>query len=234
MKYTIWKIDDSRRHYTDAIESKISFERVHINCVNARNPDELSEGIAKWNLEPAFERMQERSEINTTGEIGVWLTFLNTMEYIAHQRDNVMTFEDDAILNDRFMDLFNTRYPDLPIDFDFFSLFIPRDHDHWVNYRPDLRGDGYIIKGDYEKVGRQSRIITNNIYKPWQRYGGVSMLWSPYGAAKVLSRIKVEMFGQWDEYVYSLSRLNILNGFTSNPDLSDLVRISGKEDSLVH
>lgn len=228
MKYTIWKINDSRRAYTDLIEKQVQLPRIYVDCINGYDESELDRQLGITGMGGEFDYL------NTPGEVGVWLTFINTLTYIANQNEPVVTFEDDAILIDDFMDMFEDRIGGLPHDFDFFSLFIPRDHSHWCDYIPEMDSRGVILKGDAIFIGRNRCRVNHKIFKAWQRYGGVSMLWSPAGARKTLDHINSEVFKQWDEYVYALSRRNILKGFTSNPDLPDLVRISGTEDSLVH
>lgn len=229
MKYTIWKIDDSRRSYTSKIENSVSLPRAYVDCVNGYDTEGLNRALVLSGMEGRLDYL------NTPGEKGVWLTFIDTLNYIANQGESIVTFEDDAILIDDFMDKFEDRITGLPADFDFFSLFIPRDdQQRWCDYTPEMDEKGIITKGDAIFVGRNRCRVNHKIFRAWQKYGGVSMLWTPTGAQKALKHIEDDVFKQWDEYVYALSRRNILKGFTSNPDMPDLVRITGTENSLVH
>lgn len=228
MEYTIWKINDSRDKYVKNITDTIELKRVHTLCVDGSKSELVDRELSIRGLE------EKLSYLNTRGELGVWLTFINAMEYCVERGTPLLTIEDDAVLGDRFMQQFYERFRELPRDFDFFSLFIPRDHHHWAKFAPEMDENGFIINGEANYVGPLRCRVTERLFKPWQRYGGVSMLWSPAGAKKVLDLIQTSVFGQWDEYVYASSRTGKLKGFTSNPDLPDLVYIRSEEQSLVH
>lgn len=227
MKYTIWSIDSTRSSYTDEIKSNFDVPPIPVRCIDGKND------IIKYN-EITRHRLERLTRVDLKpGELGVWLTFVNTLKTVVALDENLLVFEDDAILHHNFETELVTRLADLPADFDFFSLFIPRDHDHWVDFVPELDKDGLILNGmslHEQDVNRVSDLI----YRPWQRYGGVSMVWSPEGARKALELIYKHPYQQWDEFVYAQSRLGRLNGYTSNPRLSDLVYISGNETSLTH
>ena len=228
MEYTIWKINDSRDKYVKNITDTIELRRTQTLCVDGSDQELVDRELSLRNLEGRLDYL------NTSGELGVWLTFINAMEYCVERGTPLLTIEDDAVLGDKFMQQFYERIRELPRDFDFFSLFIPRDHDHWAKYSPDMDENGIITNGEAKYVGPLRCRVSEKLFKPWQRYGGVSMLWSPAGAKKVLDLIQTSVFGQWDEYVYAGSRTGKLNGFTSNPAMSDLVYIRSEEQSLVH
>lgn len=229
MRYTIWKIDDSRKSYTDKIEQAVTLDPIYINCVNGRDPERLNKEIAYWNLPT-----QMYNQDFTHGELGVWFTLLNTLSTVVSLGEPVLTLEDDALLHENFMNELQVRMDFLPRDFDFFSLFIPRDHDNWSQYEPEINERGVIVDPRKNYIGSNGHKVNDIIFKPWQRYGGVSMIWTPQGAQKLLDAVYEDPYMQWDEYVYCNSRIGKLNGFTSNPRLTDLVYISGTEKSIVH
>lgn len=228
MKYTIWSIDDSRSAYISKIEQAVDFDPIYIKCVDGRNEEIRLNEIKSLDLE-----LLTGYDLQP-GEIGVWLTFVNTLKTVVSLGENVVTFEDDALLHGNFMSEFNNRFRQVPHSFDFFTLFIPRDHDHWFSYEPILDNQGLILNGTHSQRGVDFNRVNDLIYRPWHRYGGVSMVWSPKGAQKALDLIYSEPYKQWDEFIYAQARLNNLEGYTSNPTLSDLVYISGNEISLTH
>ena len=229
MLYTIWRIDNSRNNYVDQIQTHFNQPPIQVRCINGRNDSLRRSELDRLNLHSLL----ENEPALKPGELGVWLTFVNTLRVVSSLNENLLVFEDDSIIHHNFWGEFQPRLDELPTDFDFFSLFIPRDHDNWYKYKPELDKNGMIVNGMAGEANEHQHRVNNLICRPWQRYGGVSMLWSPQGARKALSLIYDRPYKQWDEYIYAQSRLGKLNGYTSHPNLPDLVKISGSETSLV-
>ena len=190
MKYTIFSINDDRKHYIDKIHPE-GWTRVKTQCVDA---------ISTYVVPPYPVRFNAKR-----GHIGIWMTVLNALENAP-----IVTFEDDAILHPDFEQIFKTRTARLPKDFDFFSLFIPRNQDHLA---PQTKA---------------------HLIPAYQTYGGVSMYYSEQGRDKIKALLAREGFThQYDDFLYHWSKQGELNGFTSNPVYDDLVYISGLEESIV-
>jgi len=190
MKYTIFSIDDRRKHYTDKIKPE-GWTRVKTQCVDAINTRVVS---------PYPVRFEARR-----GHIGIWMTVLNALEQAP-----IVTFEDDALLGDDFEEAFKQRTSRLPKDFDFFSLFIPRNQDHLAPAEP------------------------KPLIPVYQTYGGVSMYYSEQGRDKIKALLKREgITHQYDDFLYHWAKQGELNGYTSHPLYPELVYISGMEDSIV-
>lgn len=205
MKYTVFSVDDSRKHYTKQIHNKLkgSMERVETECVDARIPEQFERAREKYPYKIAYERGMPR-----LGHIGIWSTVLNSFEHAPH-----VTFEDDAILGRFFTLNLNIRLKELPEDADFFSLFLPRDSDHLWN---------------------ESLSVSDHLTKTYQRYGGVSMYYTEQGVDKIKSLLDRDgITGQYDDTLYAYAKSGELNGYCSKPTLPDLVSISGTEDSIV-
>lgn len=167
------------------------------------------------------------------GQVAIWLSVLNALEYAANNNVYVLTLEDDAEINDSFIREFRRRVECLPEDFDFYSLFIARDHTDWFYYQKLLETHGALVD---PKFIRDDNFYKYNdvIVRTYQRYGGVSMLYSPDGARKILRLLALLWINdQYDDLLYKLSTFGILNGYTSNPELPDLVWIKGGDPSLV-
>lgn len=202
MKYTIFSVDDSRSNYIDLMMPQLEgWDRVYTECVDARVPAQFEAGREKYPYDIHWPAQ--------LGHMGIWYTVLNALDHAP-----LITFEDDALLRADFQAEFNYRAQEIPSDFDFFSLFLPRDSDHMYEERLDG--------------------VSNSVCRTYQRYGGVSMYYSEQGAAKIKALIERDGFtGQYDDTLYAYSKAGELNGYCSKPKWSDLVYITGKEDSIV-
>jgi hypothetical protein len=142
------------------------------------------------------------------GQLGIWYTVLNALDSAP-----IITFEDDAMLGADFNQHLRLRFHELPGNTDFFSLFIPRDSDHMHDPKNDV--------GQY-------------ITKAYQRYGGVSMYYTPRGAEKIKALLERDgITGQYDDTLYAYSKSGELEGYCSQPRHPDLVYITGMEKSIV-
>lgn len=142
------------------------------------------------------------------GQLGIWYTVLNAFEHAP-----IVTFEDDAILGQNFTGEFWFRTRHLPSDADFYSLFLPRDSDHMYN---------------------DSMAVAPNMTRVYQRYGGVSMMYTERGTQNILKLLERDgITGQYDDTLYAYAKAGELNGYCSKPSMTDLVYITGREFSIV-
>jgi len=206
MRYTIFSVDDSRKHYTDAIRQTLSdWEEVPALAVDGRIPAELAKAqdIHRY---PVNYLSQYGSPL--VGQLGIWYGVLNALEYAP-----IVTIEDDAILGHDFHFHWRNRLTYIPKDADFFSLFLPRDSDHMFN---------------------KARAVNNVVTPTYQRYGGVSMYYTEKGANNIKALLDRDgITGQYDDTLYRYSQLGELKGYCSRPEHSDLVYITGSEKSIV-
>ncbi|QBZ72356.1 glycosyltransferase [Streptomyces phage Circinus] len=200
MRYTIFSVDDRRSHYTTKIRNSLDWEQVATECVDGRVREQLEAAQQKHPYPVNFDAK--------VGHLGIWYTVLNSFEHAP-----LVTFEDDAMLGPDFVIHFGWRVAELPEDFDFFSLFLPRDSDHM--YNPSLSSGNFTCR-------------------TYQRYGGVSMFYSKQGVEKIRRLLERDGFtGQYDDTLYAYAKSGELNGYCSKPNCSDLVYISGVEPSIV-
>lgn len=207
MNYTIFSIDDSRSQYTARLREQLEWKEVRTVCVTGRNSFELLRAMKRHGYEVNFPTA-------LVGQLGIWYTVLNALDHAP-----VVTFEDDAILHKDFHYVFEERQRFIPDDFDFFSLFVPRDSDH-IYYNDASR---YNLTDDPTPVVRA-----------YQPYGGVSMYYSEKGAGRIKDLLKRDgITAQYDDQLYKYAQTGELNGYTSSPRVPDLVRISSSELSIV-
>jgi hypothetical protein len=202
LRYTIFSIDYSRLHYIQNMLPKLEgWEHIRVSSVDGRNKEELE-----------YAQQKHPYAINwdaRLGHLGIWYSVLNAIE-----KAPIVTFEDDAVLSDDFQLNFERRITELPADWDFFSLFIPRDSDKMFNDRKDG--------------------VSKSLTRVYQRYGGVSMYYSARGAIKLKSLLERDGFtGQYDDTLYMYAKAGELNGYCSKPSYADLVYITGLEKSIV-
>lgn len=206
MNYVIFSIDDSRKKYTDAIKAQLNESFWWQQCYS----DAVNGGTVG-----ALERARNRHPYTIKadlkrGQLGIWYTVLDSLTTWCNTSP-LVTFEDDAILHSSFNDLFWRTTSHLPRDADAFSLFLPRDQDMaWPG-----TGDGFVCKA-------------------YQRYGGVSMMWTPKGAQKFRRLVKRDgIRAQWDDQLYEYAQAGKMKVYTQPPTSPILVGISGSEISLV-
>ena len=208
-KYTLFSIDDSRKHLTQKVRQTLNsqgWSEVQTNCISAYVPGQVEAELERRGL---FVNPID-NDPRTIGEIAIWLTVLNGIEHAP-----VVTIEDDAIIGENFTKDFDEAMSELPDDVDFFSLFIPRDSDH-------LFTESYSMG--------KSRAC-----RAYQRYGGVSMYVSAAGAEKILSLVQRDgITAQWDNELYRQARQGALNGYTSMPTKRDIVWINSETPTIVH
>jgi len=208
MNYTIFSIDDRRKAYTDEIRRQLD-QSFHWKYSGTRGIDGSNPEILKYNLE------RNHVEINTddikVGQLGIYLTVLNALWMDPGKQ--IVTFEDDAILHPLFNDIFWPITSELPRDTDAFALFLPRDQDH---------------------VFDESMMVGKHVCRAYQRYGGVSMLWTPQGADKFLDLVERDgIIDQWDNQLFKYAKAGEMNVYTQRPGPNVLVSITGQEISIV-
>lgn len=210
MNYVVFSVDDSRKHYTDRLRTQLAgsfwFNEIKTWCVDGRDPEELSRAQHKWTYDVSYNAR--------VGQLGIWYTVLNAL---SDSPGRLVTFEDDAILNPQFQNgLFWKITDNLPLDTDAFSLFLPRDQD------------------DIYQRSASELWVGGGVCKAYQRYGGVSMLWTPKGINKFFNLIARDgITDQWDNQLYAYGKAGEMNVYTQTPSNHVLVGISGTDTSIV-
>lgn len=204
MKFTIFAINDKRAHLCLPLHDRL--------CNIGWKPfvNHNVNGTVDSELDRHFDKYGYENNFlsGRVGHFGIWFTVLNSFEHAPH-----VTFEDDAVLGHNFQLNWNVRIKQLPKDADFFSLFLPRDSDHLYN---------------------EDRSVSRCLTKTYQHYGGVSMYYTVQGVEKIKSLLARDGFTQqYDNTLYTYAADGELNGYCSKPSLTDLVYITGTEESIV-
>lgn len=234
MRYLIISVDDSRKRYTDKIRAQLDgWEEVPFKGIDGRRPGVI-ENYLNNNRWLTIVKNHLR-----LGQVGIWLSVIEVLKNVINDGE-LITFEDDAILNRLFVTRMEKTRKLIPNDCDFFTLFIPRDHWQWFNYElVEDKKEGLQTNKEKPRYARGNPAFkTNNkkiVRSNFQRYGGVSMLYTPRGAERIISLVKQDgLLDQYDNSLYRYSREGKLNGYCLNPNEPDLVSISGIDESIVH
>src|SRR5690348_5447046 len=102
MRYTTFAIDDSRDHYTVPLRRHLNeqnWDYWPTEAVDGRDPQQLKMAQYRHGYKINFADAK-------VGHLGIWYTVLNSMDTIPAP---VVTFEDDAILGERFISNFMER-----------------------------------------------------------------------------------------------------------------------------
>lgn len=228
MYYKIFSIDDRRAHYTRAIQAAVAdWKPAHTPTINGLEPFSLEAAV------DIFDDISINGEF-TVGQLGIWYSVLCALEWVDAKKTPLVTFEDDALIAPDFVERFTQYCREFPDDMDFFSFFVPADYKHKFYYGSIYDANGYVVAENMGFTGGVQWNATGAIKQAYQRYGGVSMYYTPQGAERILDLVeKTGLTDQYDDYLYRHSRLGNLNGYTMSPDRPDMVWITGTEDSIV-
>ena len=197
MRYTVINVDESRQIYVNAIhETMRGHTHVPTVAVDARDPQQLIAAREKYPY-PIHTGLWTPKN----GMIGVWYSMLNVWEHGGP----IIHFEDDSMIHPNFHEELEKRLAQMPADTDFMSLFLPLDHAHDYTY---------------------DKHVTEDLARPYNTYGGVSMYFTERGVEKIMALVKEQgITCQWDDWLYRMARNYRLNGYVPKPTAEPLVSI---------
>jgi GR25 family glycosyltransferase involved in LPS biosynthesis len=130
------------------------------------------------------------------GELGVWVSTINTWQYIVDNKINrLLVLEDDIKLNNNFIDNLNKCLNDLPDSFDFLSLYYFDDQNN-----------------NTSETDIESEYIHRSIN---QHSAGQATIYSLSGAKKLLKLVKRKGIEYTtDCFIFEQSSENLVNGYS--------------------
>jgi GR25 family glycosyltransferase involved in LPS biosynthesis len=135
------------------------------------------------------------------GELGVTASFVLIYQYmIDNNIDNMLVFEDDAVLKDNFLNNLYYCYNDLPDDFDYLvsSTVFPNAQITTTVNANILINSKYICKSHLQNSDLRVTLYSKN------------------GVKKILNFLKQFGFAcPIDTFIFNLARKNYLNGYTT-------------------
>lgn len=159
MKYTILTLGNPERVTLRAnihLNMDKHFEYVPIEGVDGKT-DDLREAIERHQLKINFDRWKP-------GEGGVWFSNINAWSWGEEHNEDLLVFEDDAILSPDFSDTVNEL--ELPDDWDFVTLYYP------------YYGSRQIMQFKIAPIH--------------QEHGNVAVLYSAQGMKKIMQMLRDE------------------------------------------
>ena len=197
MKYSIMKINDRAKVNINRNKEILkNFDYVDINYFDGNTHsgwDMINQrGIPlnKWNP------YDGRTFDPLPGEYGVWASTILFFEHMVENNINIMMLlEDDIVLSDTFIEVFNKCINDLPKDFDFLSLYSNNIH-NWVD--------------------DQTEIGSSNIHKSFNQFSaGLGTVYSLSGVKKILKVLKRKGIEYTSDcFIFKQSQLGVINGYS--------------------
>jgi GR25 family glycosyltransferase involved in LPS biosynthesis len=204
LKYSIISIDDRAIDNTSNTRKLMkNFEEIHIDCINGNKQDvkkmlsEYNMSLLNWNWHSS----------PRGGELGLWLSNINLFKKMIDENiENVLLFEDDAIVTYKINDAIDNAFNEMPEDYDFMSFVFPSSSKHL--YKDDANiGLKTICSAKYNHFGTYAVL--------WSNSGAKNML-------KILNEIGITC--PIDIYMYDfLLKENLINGYSLRPDQEQVV-----------
>lgn len=203
IKFSIISINDRAADNKKNIRDILSkYDEVSASYVDGNNSNTLD---ILNNLNITLDGWDYRSK-PMPGELGVWLSNINLFKKIIEDEiDNLIIFEDDAVINNDFCNELNMIISDLPKDYDFISLVFPSS-------------SKYMYKEDAN--------INNNVsLAKYNHFGLYSIMWSNKGAKTILESLnKTGITSPIDIYLFNyLAKNNIVKGYSVSPERKQIV-----------
>lgn len=236
--YSIMSIDDSRKEYKDAIRDNIKDYAELINKIqyyDCRNDDEYEAAKER------FKRFEWHWTNPRRGHFGVWVSTLSALEYIANcPYDGVIIFEDDAFLHKDFDFLMRKYTPDLPEDWDFFSIHNPHNQNNDFYNEYNYTPDGSLAGGhrNYPAGAPGFLYGSDNLCRSFQGYGACAIMYSPKGAEKLLSFFEqngIKMSA--DCHIFQASKStwpHRINGYSVRPNKTKPANVHLDAQTQIH
>ncbi len=229
MKYSIISIDDSRAKYKEKIRARVSLDEVHIPATNGTVVD-LDAELAKRGIPLGGYWFSK-------GELGVWISTFDQWVWTYENDEDLVVFEDDAIPTKQFNEMLDEFNSELPPNYAFLSLWVPK------NQYPDFLYDAkFDADGNWEKVGNDKNAITSlynygamRVSRAYQGYGNVAMQYSSLGAKQLIDRARLKgIVEPVDCFIFTSSRIGQVEGFAPKPHWNKAVEYDWAAPTTVH
>ncbi len=191
--YMIMNIDNARLDHMNELRSHINeVTELYNKCVfyDCRRDDDLRAAVDRFKNIDIHWNMRR-------GHFGVWASTISAWEYIAKSSwDGVIVFESDATVHPHFDFLMKKYLPQLPEDWDVFSIHNPinQDGDYYFGYNYDENGTANGHQ-HYPTGSPYCNIDQPDLCRLFTGYGGCALMYSPKGAQKYLNHLAVK--GIW-------------------------------------
>ena len=196
--YTIIKVNDRAANNCRAINKVLEEYQYHSNItfINSNAEQFLLDRSIDINWD---EKKYERSYL--LGELGITASLVVACEYIIKNNlEEMLIFEDDAVITGDFVNRLSNCYADLPNDYDYL-----------------VSGTVFPAKRITDKLDAEILINSEYICQADLQDADLRMvLYSKQGAKKILDALTQRGFvAPIDEFIFDLTREKYLNGYTT-------------------
>jgi GR25 family glycosyltransferase involved in LPS biosynthesis len=214
IRYAVMHIDDSRLTKRTAIRNKLLFyDEADIEFINGADPEQVKA------MRKKYPNCTGREWIPKVGEVGVWYSQMQCWDWAVKNNKHLMVFEDDAMLDPKFEELWHKMLQELPADYDFLSIFVPDNQENDYLYIRFYDEGGYAtaestVSADWSGYN----FGAENLAKVYQGYSCVAAMYSPKGAAKLLAL--ADEYGMWtpvDCFIFLHAHAGRLEGYAPKP-----------------
>lgn len=203
MKYAIISINNRAKDNIENTRKILSnYEELNIRCVNGHK-----EPINDIMIDLSIHKNNWQWTKPRNGEIGLWLTNIFVFKKMVEEDiDMLILLEDDAMISEDFVEMFEKIIEEVPKDFDFVSLQYPKSSID--DYKDDAE-----ISLEYVCLAK------------YNHFGTISILWSKSGAEKILSLVKDSgLMYPIDLYIHEyLNKQNLIKGYSIKPFVKQVV-----------
>lgn len=185
IKFTIIHINEDRYNKRSAIKNALFFydEVKDIEFVNGHDEEQIKKMRERY---PDF-RGRPDIWVPKKGEVGVWYSQMQCWRWAAENNTHLLVFEDDAILEPGFEEIWHELLKELPSDYDFFSMFVPNNQEQDYFQRVAFDHNGVPSSTNYRHDEESSfNFGADNVAKVYQGYSCVATMYSPKGGRKLL------------------------------------------------
>jgi GR25 family glycosyltransferase involved in LPS biosynthesis len=206
--YHVIYINDERKENRDLIDKVLNGRKHLIKSLNAKDENELNLFYSK---NPEFKLSWTEFK---PGEIGNFGSHYNAWKYvIENDLDNLLIFEDDCLVDENFIFIYNDLMSLVPIDYDIFSIFI--DSNQYPRFK-------------------DSDFINNKIAKGYQDWSTLCYAVSQSGAKKLIQEVKDNgMYHPTDWFIFRGGHAGRYNVYSLIPEIRPPVSIDGRYNSQV-
>lgn len=227
MKYTIISLNDERAFYKKLIRERVKYKEIEMPAVDGRAVD-IGVELEKRSL------FVDGWPNAKQGEIGVWLSNFDRWKLATKLDEPLIVFEDDAMPHPGFNLYMEDIFADLPLDWDFFSLWVPDNQKNDYLYDIDFDENGrHVFATRPLRTNETSKYRVDNSNKvafAYQGYGMVSLMYSPTGANKLLHLARqTGLTGPVDCWLFEQAHRGLVQGYTCHPHFAHVVRYDNWE-----
>lgn len=234
--YSIMSVDDSRKAWKGELRNVIEYPELINKIVyyDTRRDEEYLEALKR------FERFQWHWKNPRRGHFGVFVSTLSAWEYIAKSPyDGVIVFEDDATVHKDFHFLMNKYLPQLPEDWDFFSIHNPHNQNNDYLFEYDYLPDGSLNGHKHYPNGAPYYDIGSlDLCRSFQGYGACAIMYSPKGAARLLNFFEqIGIYQSADCAIFQASKATYplkINGYSVKPARTKPANVHLEAPTQIH